>query len=158
MQRGAHFALVDEADSVLIDEARTPLIIGSMGDKAREQVVACYQWAAANCGRFIDEEHYSYDHDTKKIELTAPGRILARSLPRPEHLREVGLIDMYEYIERAIRVQRDYLLNRQYVIRDGEIVIVDEFTGRLAEGRKWRDGIHQAVEAKEGLEVTVPTG
>jgi preprotein translocase subunit SecA len=158
VQRGAHFALVDEADSVLIDEARTPLIIGSMGDKAREQVIACYQWAAANCGRFIDEEHYTYDHDTKKIELTAPGRILARSLPRPEHLRDVGLIDMYEYIERAIRVQRDYLLNRQYVIRDGEIVIVDEFTGRLAEGRKWREGIHQAVEAKEGVEITVPTG
>jgi preprotein translocase subunit SecA len=68
------------------------------------------------------------------------------------------LLDLYEYIERAIRVFHDYHLDRQYVIRDGEIVIVDEFTGRLAEGRKWRDGIHQAVEAKENIEVTVPTG
>ncbi|MFO0870609.1 MAG: preprotein translocase subunit SecA [Pirellulales bacterium] len=158
VQRGAHFALVDEADSILIDEARTPLIIGSLGDKAREQVMTSYQWAAANCGRFILDEHYTYDHDTKKVELTALGRQLVRALPQPDILRGVGLIDLYEYIERAIKVQRDYLLHRQYVIRDGEIVIVDEFTGRLAEGRKWRDGIHQAVEAKEGVEVTVPTG
>ncbi|MFO0905962.1 MAG: preprotein translocase subunit SecA [Pirellulales bacterium] len=158
VQRGAHFALVDEADSILIDEARTPLIIGSLGDKAREQVIATYQWASANQGRFILDEHYTYDHDTKKVELTALGRQLVRALPQPDLLRGVGLIDLYEYIERAIRVQRDYLLNRQYVIRDDEIVIVDEFTGRLAEGRKWRDGIHQAVESKEGLEVSVPTG
>ena len=126
VQRGAHFALVDEADSILIDEARTPLIIGSLGEKAREQVVTSYQWAAAQCGRFILDEHYTYDHDTKKVELTASGRQMVRSLPQPEILRGVGLIDMYEYIERAIRVQRDYLLHRQYVIRDGEVVIVDE--------------------------------
>ncbi len=68
------------------------------------------------------------------------------------------MLDLYEYTERAIRVHHDYHLDRQYVVRDGEIVIVDEFTGRLAEGRKWRDGIHQAVEAKEKIEVTVPTG
>jgi preprotein translocase subunit SecA len=158
VQRGAHFALVDEADSILIDEARTPLIIGSLGDKAREQVIACYTWAAAQCGRFIMDEHYTYDHDTKKVELTALGRQMVRALPQPDLLRGVGLIDLYEYIERAIKVQRDYLLHRQYVIHEGEIVIVDEFTGRLAEGRKWRDGIHQAVEAKEGVEITVPTG
>ena len=60
------------------------------------------------------------------------------------------MVDIYEYIERAIMVDREFHLDRQYVVRDGEIVIVDEFTGRLAEGRKWRDGIHQAVEAKEG--------
>ena len=68
------------------------------------------------------------------------------------------MVDLYQYIERAIKVHREYHLDRQYVVRDGEIVIVDEFTGRLAEGRKWRDGIHQAIEAKEGVEVTVPTG
>jgi preprotein translocase subunit SecA len=75
----------------------------------------------------------------------------------------MGLVDLYQYIERAIKVHRDYHLDRQYVVKPGEkgtdeIVIVDENTGRLAEGRKWRDGIHQAVEAKEGIEVTVPTG
>jgi len=158
VQRGAHFALVDEADSILIDEARTPLIIGSLGDKARDQVIATFQWAAAHSGRFIEDEHYEYDHDTKKVELTAAGRQLVRSIPHPEVMRSVGLVDLYQYIERAIRVNRDYLLHRQYVVRDGEVTIVDEFTGRLAEGRKWRDGIHQAVEAKEGLEVTIPTG
>ncbi len=68
------------------------------------------------------------------------------------------MVNMYQYIERAILVDREYTLDRQYVVRDGEIVIVDEFTGRLAEGRKWRDGIHQAVEAKQGVEVTVETG
>ena len=81
-----------------------------------------------------------------------------RSLPAPDLLRGVGLIDLYEYTERAIKVHRDFHLDRQYVVRDGEIVIVDEFTGRLAEGRKWRDGIHQAIEAKEKVEVSVPTG
>jgi preprotein translocase subunit SecA len=70
----------------------------------------------------------------------------------------VGMFNIYEYIERAVKVSRVFILDRQYVIRDGEIVIVDEFTGRLAEGRKWRDGTHQAVEAKEGVDVTVETG
>lgn len=158
VQRGAYFGLVDEADSVLIDEARTPLIIGSLGDKAREQVVATYQWAAEHAPSFIEDEHYDYDHDSKKAELTAAGRQFLRTIPQPELLRSVGLVDLYQYVERAIKVHRDYHLDRQYVVRDGEIVIVDEFTGRLAEGRKWRDGIHQAIEAKERVEVTVPTG
>ncbi|MHB0955698.1 MAG: preprotein translocase subunit SecA [Pirellulaceae bacterium] len=158
VQRGAHFALVDEADSILIDEARTPLIIGSLGDKARDQVVATYRWAADHAPQFVEEEDYEYDHDTRKVELTAEGRQKMRALPAPELLRGVGLIDLYEYTERAIKVYRDFHLDRQYVVRDDEIVIVDEFTGRLAEGRKWRDGIHQAIEAKEKVEVTVPTG
>lgn len=158
VQRSAHFALVDEADSILIDEARTPLIIGSLGDKAREQVVATYQWAARYAKQFVEDQHYYVEDDTKKVELTGEGRQLVRALPKPALLANVGLIDLYQYMERAIKTERDFLLDRQYVVRDGEIVIVDEFTGRLAEGRKWRDGIHQAIEAKEGVEVTVPTG
>jgi preprotein translocase subunit SecA len=158
VQRGAHFALVDEADSVLIDEARTPLIIGSLGEEAREKVEATFRWAAEHAPKYEEDLHYEYDHDKKKAELTPEGRQFMRSLPQPELLRSVGLVDLYQYTERAIKVYRDYELNREYVIRDGEIVIVDEFTGRLAEGRKWRDGIHQAIEAKEQVEVTVPTG
>lgn len=158
VQRSSHFALVDEADSILIDEARTPLIIGSLGDKAREQVVATYQWAAKYAKQFVEHEHFEVEEDVKKIELTGEGRQLVRALPKPALLASVGLIDLYQYTERAIKVERDFLLDRQYVVRDGEIVIVDEFTGRLAEGRKWRDGIHQAIEAKEMVEVTVPTG
>lgn len=158
VQRGMHFALVDEADSILIDEARTPLIIGSLGDEARDAVIATYQWAARHAPDFIEETHYEIEEETRRVELSAKGRQLLRNLPRPELIRNVPLVDLYDYVERAVRVYRDYHLDRQYVVRDGEIVIVDEFTGRLAEGRKWRDGIHQAVEAKEGVEVTVPTG
>jgi preprotein translocase subunit SecA len=158
VQRQAHFALVDEADSILIDEARTPLIIGSLGDKAREEIVTTYQWAAANCQQFEEDKHFEYHHDELRVELNGEGRQLLRSLPRPEAMKSMGLIDLYQYMERAIKVDRDFHLHRQYVVKDDEIVIVDEFTGRLAEGRKWRDGIHQAIEAKEGITVTVPTG
>lgn len=158
VQRGAHFALVDEADSILIDEARTPLIIGSLPDKAREEIVETYRWAAAHCEKFEEKVHYDYIHDEMRVELTGEGRQLLRALPRPEAIKGMGLIDLYQYIERAIKVDRDYHLHRQYIVQDDEIVIVDEFTGRLAEGRKWRDGIHQAIEAKENIAISVPTG
>lgn len=158
VQRGMHFALVDEADSILIDEARTPLIIGSLGDETRETVIATFNWAAKHSPEFEFEEHFTIEEDTRKIELSGRGRSLVRSLPREEEMRLVSLVDLYEFIERGIKVHRDFHLDRQYVVRDDEIVIVDEFTGRLAEGRKWRDGIHQAIEAKEKLEVSVPTG
>jgi preprotein translocase subunit SecA len=158
VQRGMHYVLVDEADSILIDEARTPLIIGSLGDETREVVIATYKWAAEHAAKFEIQEHFTVEEDHRKIELTGKGRQYVRSLPRDEVIRLAALVDLYEYIERSIKVHRDFSLDRQYVVRDGEIVIVDEFTGRLAEGRKWRDGIHQAIEAKEQVEVTVPTG
>ena len=158
VQRTMHFALVDEADSILIDEARTPLIIGSLGDETRETVIATFRWAAEHAAQFDLDEHFIIDEDTRKIELTGRGRSLVRALPRRDEMRLVSLVDLYEFIERAVKVHRDFHLDRQYVVRDDEIVIVDEFTGRLAEGRKWRDGIHQAIEAKEKIEVSVPTG
>lgn len=158
VQRTMHFALVDEADSILIDEARTPLIIGSLGDESREAVIATFRWAAEHAPSFEAEEHFTIDDDHRKIELTGRGRALVRSLPRSDEMRLVSLVDLYEYIERGIKVHRDFHLDRHYIVREGEIVIVDEFTGRLAEGRKWRDGIHQGIEAKEQIEVSVPTG
>jgi preprotein translocase subunit SecA len=162
VMRGMHYCLVDEADSILIDEARTPLIIGSIEDSVRDQIVATYKWAAEHAAKFEEDEHYEIDDETKKYELTGRGRSLVRSLPKPDLVRTMGLVDLYEYIERSAKVLHEFLLDRQYVVRAGdkgdEIVIVDEFTGRLAEGRKWRDGIHQAIEAKEGLEISVPTG
>lgn len=158
VQRTMHFALVDEADSILIDEARTPLIIGSLGDETRETVIATFRWASQHADKFDAEEHYILEDDTRKIELTARGRSLVRSLPRDDDMRGVALVDLYEYIERGIKVHTEFFRDRQYIVRDDEVVIVDEFTGRLAEGRKWRDGIHQAIEAREGLEVSVPTG
>ena len=158
VQRDAYFALLDEADSILIDDARTPLIIGSLEDEAREQIVQTYRWAAEVAPGFYEDDTYEYDHEKRKVELNFKGRQLVRSAMKPELVMEVGLVDLYEYVERAIKVGREFFLDQQFVIRDGEIVIVDESTGRIAEGRKWRDGIHQAVEAKEGVEVSVPTG
>ena len=106
----------------------------------------------------MEDEDYEYDHEKKTVELTREGRQKVRLLPKPPAMDTVGMVNIYQYVERAVLVDREYHLDRQYVVRDGEIVIVDEFTGRLAEGRKWREGIHQAVEAKEGVEVTVATG
>ncbi len=163
VMRGMHFCLVDEADSILIDEARTPLIIGSIEDNVRDQIVETYRWASKHAPEYDLNDHFTIDPDTKQYELTSKGRQKVRSLPKQDLVRTMGLVDLYEYTERAIKVHREFLLDRQYVVRPGdkgidEIVIVDEFTGRLAEGRKWRDGIHQAIESKEGIEISVPTG
>ncbi|HEX5445002.1 MAG TPA: preprotein translocase subunit SecA [Pirellulales bacterium] len=158
VQRGAHFVVVDEADSILIDEARTPLIISALPTEEEKIAVECYRWSSKVADEFEDEEHYDYDHEKQSVELTPAGRQLVRTLPKPTAMDAVGMFTIYEYVERAIKVNRAFTLDRQYVNRDGEIVIVDEYTGRLAEGRKWRDGIHQAIEAKEGVEVTVATG
>ncbi len=153
-----YFCLVDEADSILIDEASTPLIISALPTEEQKQEVAAYKWAADHVYEFIEDEDYEYDHEKRSIELTRKGRLKARMLPKPPEMDTTGLFHVYEFVKRAIRVDRDYHLDQQYVVKDGEIVIVDEFTGRLGEGRKWRDGIHQAVEAKEGVKVTVATG
>ncbi|MBN1853421.1 MAG: preprotein translocase subunit SecA [Pirellulales bacterium] len=157
VQRDLNFMLVDEADSILIDEARTPLIISAVPGEDEEIAKEAYRWAAQSAKEYVEDEHYEYDHDDRKVELTLAGRRLTRELPKPEAMSRVPLSTIYEYIEQSIKVAREMFLDRHYVIRDGEVVIVDEFTGRLSEGRKWRAGIHQAVEAKEGVEITFPT-
>ncbi len=158
VQRGAHFALVDEADSILIDEARTPLIISALPTEEQKIAVECHKWSVGVTDEFEEDDDYDYDHDKKSVELTAAGRQRVRMLNKPATMDSVGMFTIYEFVERAIKIKREFIRDRHYVVRDGEIVIVDEFTGRLAEGRKWRGGIHQAVEAKEGVEVTVATG
>ncbi|MBL9162715.1 MAG: translocase [Planctomycetaceae bacterium] len=157
VQRGLHFMLVDEADSILIDEARTPLIISALPGEDEQIAAEAYRWAADVKTKFVEDEHFEYDHDERSIELTLAGRQLVRGLPKPAAMDRLPLSTIYEYVTRSIKVAREMFLNRQYVVRDGEIVIVDEFTGRLAEGRKWRAGIHQAVEAQEGVEITFAT-
>ena len=158
VQRGLHFALVDEADSVLIDDARTPLVISALPGEAEQLKAACFQWAAKYAGEFAEQTHYKYDHEKRKAELNFQGRQLVRTLDKPAELGAVGFVDLYDYTERAIMVAREFHLDQHYVVGDGEIKIVDESTGRVAEGRKWSQGIHQAVEAKEGVEVTVDAG
>lgn len=158
VQREQYFALIDEADSILLDEASTPLIISAIPTEEEKKEVACYRWAAEICRRFEEQVDYDYDHEKKKIELTKAGRMKARLIEKPRELDNTGLYHIYEFVQRAIKVDREYHRDQHYVVRDGEIVIVDELTGRLGEGRKWRDGIHQAIEASEGVEITVATG
>ena len=158
VQRPAHFVLVDEADSILIDEARTPLIISALPSEEAKIALEAYKWSAQVAKEFVEDEHFEWDHKKRSVELNSEGRRLVRVMSKPAAMHKMGMFTIYEFIERAIKVHREFILDRHFVIRDGEIVIVDEFTGRLAEGRKWRSGIHQAIEAKEDVEVTVETG
>ena len=157
IQREPYFCLVDEADSLLIDEARTPLVISALPGEDQQAAVEIYCWTASVADRFEEDIHYQYDHTKRIATLHADGRRLVRELPKPNALAAVPMYDIYEHVEQAIRVSRNFFRDQHYVVRNGEIVIVDEFTGRLAEGRKWRAGIHQAVEAKEALDVTFET-
>ena len=158
VQRELRFALVDEADSILIDEAKTPLIVSSLPGASRSATEALYKWAAEVAPQFVEVTHYQKKLKPREANLNADGRRLVRGMCKPAELDEISLIDIYEHVERAILVENEYQLDRHYVINDGEVVIVDEFTGRLAEGRKWRSGIHQAIEAREGLPVSLETG
>ena len=158
VQRELNFVLVDEADSILIDEARTPLIVSSPPGEIELAKEALYHWAAENADQFQEPNDYEVDEKTKGIQLLPAGRKLARIITKPSLLGQVPMMDIYDQIEQALFVNEHYVRDRQYVIRDNEVVIVDEFTGRLAEGRKWRAGIHQAIEAREGLNVSVDSG
>ena len=158
LQRPYWFALVDEADNVLIDEARTPLIIASPPGEAQAVQQALFQFAARAAETLERDEDFEYDVQKQTCELLGHGRSRVRAIERPDLLDSVSLLAIYEAVERALRAKQAFVRDRQYVVRDGKIVIIDEFTGRAAEGRSWRDGLHQAVEAKEGVEITVPSG
>lgn len=158
VHRKPNFILIDEADSILIDDARTPLILSAAGDgSTHDQQTSLYQWSAKAAPEFVEDEDYWYDRERRKVDLTPEGMSLVRKIRKPADLAGVGLLEMYDFAERAIQVYRDYKIDKDYVIRDGEIVIVDESTGRISEGRRWSRGIHQAIEAKEGVEITMDT-
>ena len=158
VQRGFQFLLVDEADSILIDEARTPLIVSSLPDEIALAREALYRWSAEVAPEFQANIDYEVDPKSKQVSLSAEGRKRIRKTTHPGLLSKTPVLDIYEQVEQAIFVNENYIRDRQYVVREGEIVIVDEFTGRLAEGRKWRSGLHQAIEAREGVEISVETG
>jgi preprotein translocase subunit SecA len=149
--------LVDEADSILIDEARTPLIISALPGEDEKIAAEAYHWAAKVVPEFFEDEHYEYDHEERTVDLSLAGRQKVRAMAKPSAMDRLPLSTIYEYVQRAIKVKREMFRDRHYVVRDGEVVIVDEFTGRMSEGRKWRAGIHQAVEAQEGVEITFAT-
>jgi preprotein translocase subunit SecA len=158
VHRKPNFLLIDEADSILIDDARTPLIISAAEDGAtHEQQMSLYMWSSVGATKFEEDEEYWYDRERRKVDLTPEGTALVRDITKPPEMDGVGLLEMYDFMERAIQVERDYKLDRDYVVRDGEIVIVDEATGRISEGRRWSRGIHQAIEAKELVTITMDT-
>ena len=158
LQRPFWFVLVDEADNVLIDEARTPLIIASPPGDAQAVQQAIFRFSAKAATSLEDKEDFEFDVQKQTCELLGRGRSRVRAMERVAELEAVSLLELYEAVERAVRARQAFIRDRQYVVRDGKIVIIDEFTGRAAEGRTWRDGLHQAVEAKEELKATVPSG
>jgi len=156
VQRTHHYAIVDEADSILIDEARTPLIIGANNQPTQEEAAA-YYGADELAATLVRTKDFKYDPEERKAELNASGRRKVQSSAAHSSFAALTVDGLYEYVERALRAQIAYLRDRDYVVVNGEIVIVDEFTGRMMPGRQWQDGLHQAIQAKERIEVTLET-
>ena len=150
------YAIVDEADSILIDEARTPLIIGANNQPTQEEAAA-YYGADELAATLVRIKDFKYDPAERKAELNAAGRRKVQAVAGHSSFVTLTVDGLYEYVERALRAQIAYLKDRDYVVVNGEIVIVDEFTGRMMPGRQWQDGLHQAIQAKEQLEVTLET-
>jgi len=154
VQRGLDTAIVDEADSILIDEAVTPLIISSTGENADQE--SAFVEAARIAASLEPGEDYRVDPRFRDAELTAAGRRRVEKSTANLGGIWAGERRRVELITQAIVAREHYHRDRQYLVQNGRIVIVDEFTGRLMPDRAWRDGMHQAVEAKEGVEVTSP--
>jgi preprotein translocase subunit SecA len=149
VQRGREYAIVDEVDNILIDEARTPLIIsGPAPDKGQE-----YSRYAGLSRRLVIDLDFNVDPKSKGVSLTDSGIQKAEQFLSISNLYDPANYVMSHYIENAIRAEHTYIKDKDYVLRDGEILIVDEFTGRLMTGRRYSEGLHQAIEAKENVQV-----
>ena len=149
VQRGLQYAIVDEVDNILVDEARTPLIISGPA----EEPVQLYYTFAKLVPRLQFEEDYTIDERTKSISLSQEGISKMEGWSKVGNLYEPENFHLVHYIENALSAEVMKIRDKDYVVRDGDVVIVDEFTGRLQFGRRWSDGLHQAVEAKEGLKI-----
>jgi len=147
--KGHHFAIVDEVDSILIDEARTPLIISGPSDED----VSIYYTADAFVKTLIKDEDYEIDEKNKTAVLTDKGVEKAEKYFNVENLYDPRNIDILHAITQSLRANALFHRDVDYVVKDGEVIIVDEFTGRLMPGRRWSDGLHQAIEAKEGVKI-----
>lgn len=158
VQRDPACLILDEADSLLIDEARTPLILSGTLDRADAAHEAGYRWAAASAPVLHEEDDYRRDPLSGWPGLTTAGRARVRTLAMPAAMASLTLTDVHHFLERALFVNARYQRDRHYVVREGQVQIVDEFTGRIQTGRTWNDGIHQAVEAREGVPLTIETG
>jgi len=153
VQRGHNFAIVDEVDSILIDEARTPLIISSASGDSEDFYVKFYQIAK----QLKRDTDYTVDEKLKAISLTDEGITKAENLLGMENIYTEKGIKYVHHLETAVKAQAIFEKDKDYVVKDGEVIIVDAFTGRLQPGRRWSEGIHQAIEAKEGVKIEKET-
>jgi len=169
VQRGHHYAVVDEVDSILIDEARTPLIISGPAEESTDKYYTANNISKQLTGRRITEKEeidakhkgedltkgfdYVADEKSKAISLTEQGEEKSARLFGVKNLHEMETIEYRHHVLQALRAKEFFHVDVDYVIRDGKVIIVDEFTGRMMPGRRWSDGLHQAVEAKEGIKI-----
>ncbi|KGX86811.1 preprotein translocase subunit SecA [Pontibacillus marinus] len=149
VQRPLPFAIIDEVDSILIDEARTPLIISGSAQKS----ATMYQQADQYVRTLKQEEDYTYDEKTKGVQLTEEGINKAERFFNIENLFDLNNVTLTHHINQALKAHTSMIRDQDYVVQDAEVVIVDQFTGRLMKGRSYSDGLHQAIEAKEGLQI-----
>ncbi len=169
VQRGHHFAIVDEVDSILIDEARTPLIISGPAEESTDKYYRANDIVRQLKGRRVTDKEeidakyrnedlgkgfdYVADEKAKSVSLTEDGEHKAARLFGIDNLHEMETVEYRHHVLQALRAKEFFKLDVDYVIRDGHVIIVDEFTGRMMPGRRWSDGLHQAVEAKEGIKI-----
>ena len=149
VQRPHHYAIVDEVDSILIDEARTPLIISGSSDESTDK----YFRVDKVIPHLVDKTDYEVDEKHRQATLTESGVAKAEKHLGLENLYDPANMEYIHHVYQALKAHTLFKLDRDYVVKDGEVVIVDEFTGRLMPGRRWSDGLHQAVEAKEGVKI-----
>ena len=149
VQRELNFGIVDEVDSILIDEARTPLIISGPTD----QTTDLYYRINAIIPQLKFERDYTIEEKTKTASLTEDGNVRVEKLLGVDNMYDPANMDLVHHVVKALQAHALYKRDVDYVVKDGEVIIVDEFTGRLMPGRRWSDGLHQAVEAKEGVKI-----
>jgi preprotein translocase subunit SecA len=163
VQRGHHFAIVDEVDSILIDEARTPLIISGPSEESTDKYYRVNKIIPSlERGEVIDGKEpgqkyttgdFTVDEKHRSAALTEQGVLKVEKLLGSGNLYDASNIELNHHVQQALRAHILYLPDRDYVVQEGQVVIVDEFTGRLMPGRRWSDGLHQAIEAKEGVKI-----
>ncbi len=149
VQRDLNFAIVDEVDNILIDEARTPLIISGQGEESTEHYVRFARWAKM----LKPEDDYTIEEKTRTVILTEAGIDKIEQLAGLQNIYDERNIELTRYMENAIKAEVIFKRDKDYIIKDGEVIIVDEFTGRQLPGRRYSEGLHQAIEAKEGVKV-----
>ncbi len=149
VQRDHHFCIVDEVDSILIDEARTPLLISGPSEGSTE----LYKTSNEVVGHLDKETDYKVDEKSRTAVLTDEGIVKVQKLLKLDNIYETKHVELIHHINQSLKAHTLFQLDVDYVVKDGQVIIVDEFTGRLKTGSRWSDGLHQAVEAKEGVRV-----